>query len=227
MTKKIFWQNPYQTECTAIVREMNGNKIKLDQTIFFAFSGGQESDEGTIGGMKVINAIKQGDKESIIDIEYEVEKTPDFKVGDEVEVKINGQRRASLRNLHSAAHIAYYFIADELGKVKIMGSNIAEDKARIDFLYDKPITNFLSQIEDKVNHFLKEDHAIVMKNDDEKPDLRWWTCGEWKMPCGGTHPKFTKEIGSIELRRKNIGFGKERIEIRLRGGRHITTGIQK
>lgn len=216
MTKKLFWQDPYQTECIAIVREINGNKIKLDQTIFFALSGGQESDEGTIGGIKVINAIKQGDKENIIDIEYELEKEPDFKVCDEVKVKINGQRRASLRNLHSAAHIVYYVIVDELGKVKIIGSNIAEDKARIDFLYDKPINDTLPQIKEKINLFLKEDHAIVMKNDDEKPDLRWWTCAEWKMPCGGTHPKSTKEIGKIELRRKNIGSGKERIEIRLK-----------
>ena len=55
MTTKLFWDDPYQTECTATVTEINGKKIKLDQTIFFAFSGGQSSDEGTINGIKVIN----------------------------------------------------------------------------------------------------------------------------------------------------------------------------
>ena len=70
MTKKLFWKDPYQTTCTAKVTQINGNIIMLDQTIFYAFSGGQESDSGTINGIKVINATKIGDKENIIDIEY-------------------------------------------------------------------------------------------------------------------------------------------------------------
>ena len=49
----------------------------------------------------------------------------------------------------------------------------------------------------------------------EKPDLKWWHCEDWKMPCGGTHVKNTKEVGQIRLKRKNIGAGKERIEIYL------------
>ncbi len=44
MTIKQFWADPYQTECTAIVTGINGKKIKVDKTIFYAFSGGQESD---------------------------------------------------------------------------------------------------------------------------------------------------------------------------------------
>src|SRR3989338_2308667 len=108
-TQKLFWRDPYQTESTATVTEVNGNKVKLNQTIFFAFSGGQESDEGTIGGIKVIEAVKQGDKENIIDIEYTLEREPDFKVGDGVNVIIDGERRKKLMRLHSATHIAYYF----------------------------------------------------------------------------------------------------------------------
>lgn len=42
-----------------------------------------------------------------------------------------------------------------------------------------------------------------------------WVCGEIKMPCGGTHVKSTDEIGKVKLKRKNIGRGKERIEIRV------------
>ena len=215
MTKKLFWQDSYRTECKAKVVSINGSKVKLDQTIFFSFSGGQESDYGTIDGINVVSAVKQGDKESIIDIEYELEKEPNFKVGDEVAVKIDGKRREKLRKLHSAAHITYYFVVEKLGKLKIIGSNIAEGKARIDFSYDKPLNDILPEIQDKVNKFLRENHAIITKNDDQKPDLRWWTCEEWKMPCGGTHLKSTAEIGNIELQRKNIGSGKERIEIRL------------
>src|SRR3989338_520016 len=106
-TQKLFWRDPYQTESTATVTVVNSNKVKLDQTIFFAFSGGQESDEGTINGIQVISAVKQGDKESIIDIEYELKEDPNFKVNDEIEVKINAEKRRKIRNLHSAAHLVH------------------------------------------------------------------------------------------------------------------------
>ncbi len=214
-TTKLFWQDPYLKECTATVTDIKRNKIKLNQTIFFAFSGGQESDEGTIGGIKVLEAIKQGDKENIIDIEYVLEKEPAFKVGDTVEVRIDGLRREKLRRLHSAAHLVYYFFIDKFGRQKIIGSNIAPEKARIDFEYEKPIQEMLPEVEIATNKFLAENHPIIRKPDEKSPDLWWWQCGEWKMPCGGTHPRSTGEIGKLHLKRKNIGKGKERIEIFL------------
>jgi len=215
LTQKLFWQDPYQTQCTATITKINGNKIKLNQTIFFAFSGGQESDEGTIGSIKVVEALKQGDKENIIDIEYVLEKEPGFKVGDTVEVKIDGDRRAKLRNLHSATHLLYYFFIAKVGKQKIIGSHIGAEKARIDFEYEKPIQELLPEIEKATNAFLAQNHPILRTPDEKSPDLWWWQCGEWKMPCGGTHPRTTAETGKIALKRKNIGKGKERIEIFL------------
>ncbi len=212
-TTKLFWQDPYLTQCTATVTEINGTNIKLNQTIFFAFSGGQESDEGTIGGIKVVQAIKQGDKENIIDIEYVLEKEPSFKIGDTVKIKIDPERREKLRRLHSAAHLTYYFFIAKVGRQKIIGSNIAPEKARIDFEYEKPLQEILPEIEAATNKFLAENHPILRKSDEKSPDLWWWQCGEWKMPCGGTHPHSTGEIGKITLKRKNIGKGKERIEI--------------
>lgn len=213
--KKIFWQDPYITECTATVTAITGSKVRLDASIFFAFSGGQASDEGTIAGIKVVNAAKQGDREDIIGIEYELESAPQFKVGDQVDVKIDGQRRMRLMRLHSAAHIVYYFVTASLGAIKIIGSNIAPDKARFDFLNKATISEMLPMIEEQVNNFLAEGHDILTVPDEKKPDMRWWSCYEWKMPCGGTHVKNTKEIGKIALKRKNIGAGKERVEITL------------
>lgn len=60
MAKKIFWQNPYLTELQTTVQTVNGNQITVKETIFYAFSGGQESDYGTIGGRKVLEARKDG-----------------------------------------------------------------------------------------------------------------------------------------------------------------------
>ena len=215
MTTKLFWQDPYKTECTSTVTSVVGTKVKLDQTIFFAFSGGQESDQGTIGGIKVLEAVKQGDKENIIDIEYVLEQVPPFKVGEQVIIKIDGERRAKLRNLHSVTHLLYYFFIAKVGKQKIIGSHIAAEKARIDFEYEKPIQELLPEMETATNTFLRQNYPILRQPDAKSPDLWWWHCGEWKMPCGGTHPRTTGEIGPIKLKRKNIGKGKERIEIYL------------
>jgi alanyl-tRNA synthetase len=186
--------------------------VKLDQTVFYAFSGGQLSDEGTIGSIKVLKAEKQGDKEDIIDIEYTLEKEPDFNVGDTVDVKIDPKRRETLRKLHSAAHIVYYFVIEKLGKVKINGSEIQPDKARMDFGY---VVEKIPEMKKAVNEFIVQGYDIIMKPGPVKPDLRWWTCNEWKMPCGGTHVKNTKEIALLKLVRKNKGKGRERIEIHL------------
>jgi len=183
-TQKLFWSNPYQTECIATVTAVNGNKVKLNQIIFFAFSGGQESDEGTIGNIKVLEAVKQGDKENIIDVEYVLEREPNFKVGDTVAVKINGDRRAKLRNLHGATHILYYFFIAKVDKQKIIGSHIRAEKARIDFEYEKPIPELLPEIEKAANKSLTQNHPILRTPDEKSPDLWRWQCAEWKMPCG-------------------------------------------
>jgi len=49
MTKKIFWEDPYLTQLETRIASVKGNDITVEQTIFYAFSGGQESDYGTIG----------------------------------------------------------------------------------------------------------------------------------------------------------------------------------
>lgn len=213
MLVKLFWRNPYLTQCKAKVMSVDGRKVKLDQTVFFAFSGGQESDEGTIGGLRVISAVKQGDKEAVIDIEYELESLPLFNVGDEVEVKIDSVRRSILRRLHSAIHLVYYLLSEKVGALKVVGSHISSEKGRIDVLSTSSLGDILPEIEKSVNTFIEENHPVITKEDSAKPDLRWWSCGKWTMPCGGTHVRSTQEIGRIVLKRKTKGAGKERIEI--------------
>ncbi len=210
MTQKLFWEDPYLTECTAKVTSIDGKKIKLDRTVFFAFSGGQASDEGTINGIKVIQATKLGDKENIIDIEYELEKEPDFKIGEEVDVKIDSEKRLNLMKLHTAIHLSYYFTIEKYGKLKIIGSNVTEEKARVDYLSEKSLE--IEDINEKLNSYLSEGHDIIRYHDETNSDLMWWSCSLGKMPCGGTHVRNTKEIGNVRLKRVTKGAGKERIE---------------
>ena len=216
-TEKLFWDDPYLTSCKARVVAIVGRKVKLDRTIFYACSGGQESDSGTIGGINVLEAVKSGDKESIIDIEYTLEDDPTFVVGDEVEVVVDEQKREKLRRLHSAAHLVYYVTIEVLGKVPIVGSNIAPDKARMDFGYEGNVVEKLAEIEIRANNLIEENLSVKRYKDASKSDLWWWEVSEkeWKMPCGGTHVRALGEIGPLKLSRVNKGKGKERIEMYL------------
>jgi Ser-tRNA(Ala) deacylase AlaX len=58
MTQKLFWQDPYLTQLDTHITRVEGNDVTVAETIFYAFSGGQESDHGAIGGYQVMQAHK-------------------------------------------------------------------------------------------------------------------------------------------------------------------------
>lgn len=93
--KKIFWENPYLTELEARVTSIDNNVITLDQTIAFAFSGGQQSDSGTIGGFQIIEAKKEGKE-----IFYTIEQNHNLLLNQNVMVAIDWEKRYRLMRLH-------------------------------------------------------------------------------------------------------------------------------
>ena len=203
--KKLFHDDGYLNECEAEVVSVNNNEVKLDKTVFFGFSGGQMSDSGTINGVNVVEARCEGEE-----IVYALEKEPEFKAGDKVEVKIDKDKRDRIRRLHSSAHIVYVLFEEKTGIKSLIGSNVTDSKSRIDYSYNESIGPMLGEIEEKVNEVISK--GLEVKTFDEGNGKRLWTCGEWKCACGGVHVRNTNEIGKIKLKRKNIGAGKERIE---------------
>ena len=210
-TKKVFWEDPYLTELKAKITGISGDDITLDQTIFYAFSGGQESDEGTIDGRKVLQARKE-DKNII----YTLESTSGLKVGDEVLIKIDWTRRYRLMKLHFSAEIVLELITQKFPGIEKIGAHIASDKARLDFKYDGNLLEVLSEIEKSANEIIIRNEKIKSDFSDVENERRYWEIpGFAKVPCGGTHIKATGEIGQIDLKRKTAGKGKERVEIYL------------
>ena len=209
MTKKIFWKDPYLTQLDAHITSVKDTDITLDQTIFFAFSGGQESDSGTIGKSHVLQARTEGRE-----IVYTVENGHGLKPGDQVSMKIDWERRYKLMRLHFAAEIVLELAYQKLGSIRKVGAHIAQDKARIDFEWDENISKVLPDIQKEALRMIEADQEIISAFSDEEKEKRYWEIkGFAKVPCGGTHLKKTGEIGAIELKRKNPGKGKERIEI--------------
>jgi Ser-tRNA(Ala) deacylase AlaX len=209
VTEKLFYKDPYLKEFKATITKIDGNKVTLDRTAFFPFSGGQAGDIGEIGKCKVINTVYEG--EEIV----HVLETCLLSVSEEVKCEIDWDRRYSIMKLHSAAHLVYEFFVKKNGKQEVIGSNITDSKARLDFKTDSNIGIYLENLEKEVNGFISGGHEIRTYENPEKEGFRVWACEDMKMPCGGTHVKSTSNIGEVCLKRKNLGAGKERIEVEL------------
>lgn len=211
-TRKVFWQNPYLTELKVIITSVNGNDITVDKTIFYAFSGGQESDEGTIGGKHVIEAKKEDGN-----IIYTVENGKYFHVGDEVIMNIDWSRRYKLMKSHFAAEIILELIYKRIPTIKKTGAHISPGKSRMSFEYDGNLADILPEITKSTNEIINSNSVIKSDFSDEKNERRYWEIANFaKVPCCGTHLKSTGEIGLLEIKRKTGGKGKEKIEICLK-----------
>lgn len=211
MTRKNFWSDPYQTALEATVTTVSGSSIALSETIFFAFSGGQESDMGSIAGQKVISAQKNG-----LDIVYTLPDNHGLVVGQAALVEIDWDRRYRLMRLHFAAELVLELFYKNLVGVNKVGAHIAQDKARIDFAWPESISPLLSQIEAAANSIISANMQIKTGFDDEPNERRYWEIdGFSRIPCGGTHVRKTGEVGPIKLKRNNRGRGNERVEIYL------------
>ena len=209
MTRKVFWEDPYRATLDTRVASVAQNDLTLDATIFFALSGGQESDRGTLGGHKVLQARKDG-----AEIVYTLAEGHGLRPGDAVRVAIDWERRYRLMRLHFAAEIVLELAYRRFGTGSKIGAHIAADKARIDFQWPEPVTPLLPALRQEAMAVVAADAEIVSAYSDVAAERRYWEIpGFARVPCGGTHLRRAGEIGAIELKRKNIGKGKERIEI--------------
>ncbi|HDR9880978.1 TPA: alanyl-tRNA editing protein [Burkholderia cenocepacia] len=211
MTKKVFWDDPYRTTLDTVVTHVDGDRVQVEATIFFAFSGGQESDSGSLGDHPVIRADKQG-----LDIVYTLAHDHVLRVGDRVTWRIDWARRYRLMRLHFAAEMVLQLVYRLRPGIERIGAHIAQDKARIDFASEASLAPLFPEIESAAADLSKRDLRIVTNFSDIDAQRRFWTVdGFATMACGGTHPASTGEIGMLTLKRKNIGKGKERIEVML------------
>lgn len=231
MSEWLFWKDAYLKEFEAKVLEIDGNKVILDKTCFYARGGGQPSDKGWLNGILVLDVQKRGK-----DIIHVLEREPDFKVSDKVKGKIDWERRYRIMRLHSAAHVISYVIVKNFGNVIFTGSQIYEDRARMDFNLPQFNAEVASLIEKEANEIVEKAIPIktyfVTKEEVEKNP--WLKRVDPKLYekfdvlrvveiegldaqlDGGTHVKNTKEIGRIKIvKRENKGKNNKRIYIQV------------
>lgn len=219
MTEFLFRDDAYLRSAEArIVAITPEGGIVLDRTPFYATSGGQPGDSGTLTDsanrlLTLSTAIHpNGDKTAIVHVPADGQALP--AVGETVRVEIDWARRYRLMRMHTALHLLSVVFP-----FPVTGGQIGEDKGRLDF--DMPdVPEDLDGLERRLNDMVAADHAVSTEwiTDAEmaaKPDLiktmkvkppmgqgrvRLVRIGDVDLqPCGGTHVARTGEIGRLAL----------------------------
>ncbi|MFG1479087.1 alanine--tRNA ligase [Xanthobacter sp. V4C-4] len=213
----------------------------VNQTPFYAESGGQVGDTGAWSGEGGIAARVLNTQKKLGDLfVHEVEISDGvLKVGTALVLEVDGGRRSALRANHSATHLLHEALRRVLGDhVAQKGSLVAPDRLRFDFSHPKPLTpDEVARVEDIANRFVLRNEPVetrIMAVDDaigsgaralfgEKygDEVRVVTMGTddgngapySTELCGGTHVRRTGDIGIVSVVSESaVGSGVRRIE---------------
>jgi Ser-tRNA(Ala) deacylase AlaX len=208
---KLFREDPYLAEVNTVVTGVDKQVVTVRDTIAYAFSGGQQSDDGSINGYIILKAEKWGNE-----INYSLDGEHHLKAGDPVLVKIDWEKRYKIMRLHFAAEIILELVNRNFNHPEKIGANITSEKARIDFLWERNISEMFPLLEEKAKELIAANKPIKSEFSDRERQRRYWEIdGFGKVACGGTHIRTTGEVGNFRLRRERQGKNKERIEIYL------------
>nr|WP_312798406.1 alanyl-tRNA editing protein [Tianweitania sp.] len=239
VTEALFRDDAYLAETDATVLAVTDDGgIVLDRTIFYATSGGQPGDIGSLtrddGTVVPIATTVTGEtKEDIIHVP--AEGAPELSVGDHVHLAIDMERRLKLMRMHTACHLLTTFC-----QFPVTGAAVSVDDSRVDFdMQGETITK--EEATDKLMALVRADHPVfirmigedelaanpsLVKSKNVRPrtgtgQIRLVCIGEDAMvdsqPCGGTHVRSTGEIGEIHIG-KIEKKGRENRRLRLRFG---------
>ena len=232
MTEKLFLSDPSLAEAYARVQEVRDRAIVLDRTIFYATSGGQPGDTGTIAGARVTGATYDQDRQTILHHIQEGVVLP--PVGAEVPMAIDPERRLGHSRMHTACHLL-----SALCPFPITGASVGEAEARVDF----DMIGSLDKVEltERLRSLIEADHPVftrwiseaeldanpgLVKSKNVRPprgtgQVRLVCIGTESavdsQPCGGTHVASTGQIGSLHVA-KVEKKGRENRRVRLRAG---------
>jgi alanyl-tRNA synthetase len=214
--------------------------VVMNQTPFYGESGGQVGDTGEMRREGVHLAVSDTQKKAG-DLFAHMVKVVEgaVKVGDPLLLDVDHERRAAIRQNHSATHLLHEALRQVLGDhVAQKGSLVAPDRLRFDFSHPKPMTAAeLERVEDIANAIVLQNFPVttrLMALDDARSsgaralfgekygdEVRVVAMGEgsgntlgWSVElCGGTHVRRTGDIGLISgLTDSGVAAGVRRIE---------------
>jgi alanyl-tRNA synthetase len=143
-----------------------GGAIVLNQTPFYAESGGQVGDTGMMIGEGVIFRVTDTQKKAgNLFVHLGIVEQGTLKAGTALQLDVDHSRRASIRAHHSATHVLHEALRQVLGDhIAQRGSLVAPDRLRFDFVHQKPITpEELSRVEDIANDVVLENDEVTTR----------------------------------------------------------------
>ncbi len=222
-----------ETELADALSDGEKGTIFVNETPFYATSGGQEADTGYIrtadGEFRVEDTVKLlGGKIGHIGV---VTKGM-IKTGDRVTLEVDAKKRALSARNHSATHLLQKALRTVLGThVEQAGSSVNEDRLRFDFTHFSAMTpEELQKVEDMVNEKIREALPVVVKNmpiEEAKKTgaqalfgekygdiVRVVNMSDFSIEfCGGTHVSNTSEIMAFKIiSETGVAAGVRRIE---------------
>lgn len=141
--------------------------VVLNQTPFYAESGGQVGDTGVLtgeGGLKVRVTDTQK-KLGDLFVHIGNVESGELKLGAALQLEVDHSRRSSIRAHHSATHLIHEALRQVLGDhIAQRGSLVAPDRLRFDFVHPKPITaEELARVEDIANDVVLENDEVTTR----------------------------------------------------------------
>ena len=220
-TVPLFREHAYRRDCEATILSINDRGgIILDQTVFYATSGGQPGDTGMLllGGMSVpIAATVPGDgKAEIVHVPASPASLP--AAGMAVKAEIDWERRHRHMRMHTALHLLCSLIP-----FPVTGGSIGAEESRLDFDISDADAVDKDDLTERLNALVAADHAVTSRwiSDAELADnpglvrtmsvkppvgsgrVRLVAIGRDGavdlQPCGGTHVRSTAEIGPVAV----------------------------
>jgi len=206
--------------------------VVLDNTPFYAESGGQVGDAGELlaDGVQFVVADTQKIQATVFG-HHGILQTGSLQLGDTVQARVDTPRRLRIMRNHSATHLMHKALREVLGThVQQRGSLVDAEKTRFDFAHDAPMTpEQIARVEQLVNADILQNHATqarVMSYDQavqtgamalfgEKygDTVRVLELGASRELCGGTHVARTGDIGLFKLLSESgVAAGVRRVE---------------
>jgi len=219
-------------EMTSTASEGAEVAIVLDQTPFYAESGGQVGDTGVMesdgAAVEVLDTVKAGH----FSLHSAKVTSGTITVGDTVRASVDNKRRMAIARNHTATHLLHAALHEILGEHALQkGSVVEPDRLRFDFSHFQAVTpEELRAIEDKVNEMILDDsqgETIVTTIDEARKlgatalfgekygeQVRVVKYGDTSIElCGGTHLCHTSQVGFFKLvSESSVGAGLRRVE---------------
>ena len=140
--------------------------VILNQTPFYGESGGQVGDNGTISnGNNIFKVSDVQKKLGNLFVHYGKVEKGNFNLKDNVELKIDIERRENVKAYHSATHLLHESLRRILGThVMQKGSLVAPDRLRFDFSHMKPISaEEMTKIDEHVNQIVNKKSEVITR----------------------------------------------------------------